>query len=578
MYISLAGNGTVGGVASADEDILRFDGTNWNLFFDGSDVGVGSLDTFGFALLNSNTALFTFNNGITLGGVAYTARDIVRFDATSFGANTAGTFSMYLNGVDVGLDVTAENLDAVTVLPDGRVLISTTGNPSVPGMTGNDEDILAFTPTTLGNITSGTWAMYFDGSDVGLSTSSSEDIDALDVTANGDIYLSTLGAFSVTGVSGANNDIFICSPTSLGDVTACNFQPALYFDGSTWALGTNNIDAFNMLTLGPVPTATPTNTPAPTSTSTNTPTFTSTPTSTNTPTNTPTFTLTPTFDPLATSTFTPTSTNTPTDTPTFTPTPTAVQSNQSIYVTLSGGQTVGGIVSEDVDIIFFDGTSWSMFFDSSDVGITTSSQDVNDFVIVDPGTLLLTFNTALTIGGISVDPWDVVQFNATSLGDVTAGTFSMYLDGEDVGLDSVEGMIDALDLLPDGQVLISTSGNPSTPGITALDEDILAFTPATLGDVTSGTWSMYFDGSAVGLADSSGEDTSGLDVTSTGDIYLSVATSFTVTGISGLNEDVFVCVPASLGDVTACNYLPTLYFDGSIWALDTNAVDGIHIP
>jgi hypothetical protein len=598
MYISLASNGTVGGVASADEDILLFNGTSWSLFFDGSDVGVSSLDAFGFSLLNPTTALFTFNAGITLGGVTYAPNDILRFDATSFGATTAGTFSMYLDGSDVGLDVTAENLDSVAVLPDGRILISTTGNPSVPGVTGNDEDVLAFTPTSLGDITSGTWEMYFDGSDVGLSTSSSEDIDALDVI-EGNVYLSTLGAFSVTGATGANNDIFICFPTSLGANTACTFQSEHYFTGSTWGLGTNNIDAFNFLSFGPSPTNTPTPTdlpldtptftPTPTGLPLDTPTFTPTPTGlpldtptftptpTGLPLDTPTFTPTPTGLPLDTPTFTPT--NTPFDTPTFTPTSTPVQSSQSIYISLNGGGTVGGVAAEDVDIVYFDGTNWSQFFDSSDVGITTSGQDTDDFVIVDSSTLLLTFDTALTIGGMAVDPWDVVQFNATSLGSTTAGTFSMYLDGEDVGLDSAEGIIDALDLLPDGRVLISTSSNPSVPGVTgALDEDILAFTPTTLGDATSGTWAMYFDGSDVGLADSGGEDISGLYVAPNGDIYLSVTTSFAVTGVSGLNEDVFVCVPTSLGDVTACDYQPTLYFDGSVWALDSNAVDGIQIP
>ena len=89
---------------------------------------------------------------------------------------------------------------------------------------------------------------------------------------------------------------------------------------------------------------------------------------------------------------------------------------------------------------------------------------------------------------------------------------------------------------------------------------------------------MYFDGSDVGLADNGGEDTSGLDVASNGNIYLSTITSFAVTGVSGLNEDVFVCAPTSLGDVTACNYQPALFFDGSVWTLDANAVDGIHIP
>ena len=79
-----------------------------------------------------------------------------------------------------------------------------------------DEDILAFTPTTLGANTSGTWAMYFDGSDVGLAETNNEDIDALDVAANGDIYLSTIGVFSVTGVSGDDEDVFVCAPDFTG--------------------------------------------------------------------------------------------------------------------------------------------------------------------------------------------------------------------------------------------------------------------------------------------------------------------------------------------------------------------------
>jgi hypothetical protein len=106
-----------------------------------------------------------------------------------------------------------------------------------------------FTPILLdgyGEIINGTWAMYFDGSDVGLAENSNEDIDALDVIDN-KIYLSTLGKFSVNGLIGADEDIFVCEATSLGDVTACHYSSELYFDGSTWGLTANNVDAFNFL-------------------------------------------------------------------------------------------------------------------------------------------------------------------------------------------------------------------------------------------------------------------------------------------------------------------------------------------
>jgi hypothetical protein len=85
--------------------------------------------------------------------------------------------------------------------------------------------------------------MYFDGSDVGLNTSSTEDVDGVDVTDDGAIYLTTLGNFSVNGVSGAMEDIFVCTPTSLGNTTACTFSSALFFDGSIWGLAGNNVDA-----------------------------------------------------------------------------------------------------------------------------------------------------------------------------------------------------------------------------------------------------------------------------------------------------------------------------------------------
>ena len=325
LYASFASNGSVGGVSFADEDVLKFDGSTWSLFFDGSDVGVGSADVFAFHPLDQDSFLLAFTAAVTVGGQTYAPTDIVRFDATSLGVNTAGTFSLYFNGIDVGFDATSENIDALDILLDGRILISTTGNPTVPGLSGlADEDILAFTPATLGTTTSGTWAWYFDGSDLALG-SSSEDIDALDIDPNGTIYLSTLGDFAVTGISGFDEDIFVCSPTSLGSVTACNFSSTLFFDGSTWGLSANDVDAFHLLESGTIPTATPTNSATPT----NTPTIGPSPTPTDTPTHTPTplatFTHTPTFTPTDTPTagpsFTPTNTNTPS--PTFTASPTS---------------------------------------------------------------------------------------------------------------------------------------------------------------------------------------------------------------------------------------------------------------
>ena len=111
------------------------------------------------------------------------------------------------------------------------------------GITGADEDLLAFAPTTLGTTTAGSFAMWFDGSDVGL-TANKEDIDAVSVDAEtATSTVSTLGAFAVTGASGDGDDVSRCTPSSLGSVTTCSFDPGLFVDGSALGLAGYGIDA-----------------------------------------------------------------------------------------------------------------------------------------------------------------------------------------------------------------------------------------------------------------------------------------------------------------------------------------------
>ena len=108
-------------MAFADEDILQFDGTTWSLFFDGSDVGLP--DRCGcICLLQSGCGYDpdVIRRERHAGRGDIYAQGYRRFDATSLGSTTAGTFSMYFNGVDVGLSASAENIDALDVLPDGQ--------------------------------------------------------------------------------------------------------------------------------------------------------------------------------------------------------------------------------------------------------------------------------------------------------------------------------------------------------------------------------------------------------------------------------------------------------------------------
>ncbi len=234
IYVSSTTNGTAGGVTFDDEDILAFNTTTstWSMHFDGSDVGVtGDVDAS--ASLADGSLLLSLETAATVGSLGTVDdSDIIRFVPTSLGATTAGSFEWYFDGSDVGLTTNNEDVDAIDFAPDGRLVLSTVGTFSVTGASGEDEDLAAFSATALGSTTSGTWSFYFDGSDVALNTATTEDVNGVWVDpANNQIYLTTLGAFSVTGVSGDGADIFICTPGSLGSTTTCTFT--MYWDGST---------------------------------------------------------------------------------------------------------------------------------------------------------------------------------------------------------------------------------------------------------------------------------------------------------------------------------------------------------
>lgn len=240
LYFSLLQNGNVGALTGVrDEDIVAFDGTAFTLYFDGSAVGVtGDIDAF--HIRSSGTILMSFDNALSVPGIAGTVddSDLVEFDPAT------GTFTLFFQGADVGLTTNGEDIDAISELADGRLIVSVNGSATVPGVSVkiNDEDMLIFTPTSLGANTSGTWAFYFDGSDVGLTG----DINGAAVAEGGDIYLSMDASFSVPGLTGDDEDVFVCHPTALGEKTACSFTPALFFDGSLYGLSSNNIDAIDL--------------------------------------------------------------------------------------------------------------------------------------------------------------------------------------------------------------------------------------------------------------------------------------------------------------------------------------------
>jgi hypothetical protein len=66
------------------------------------------------------------------------------------------------------------------------------------------------------------------------------------VGSAGEIYLSTIGNFSVPGRSGANEDVFVFKPTRTGSTTQGSYDTVLYFDGSAAGLGSFDVKAIHV--------------------------------------------------------------------------------------------------------------------------------------------------------------------------------------------------------------------------------------------------------------------------------------------------------------------------------------------
>jgi hypothetical protein len=246
LYLSFKKTATLpGGLTVANEDIVEFDGTNFTLVFDGSDVGLASTNVDALAIIGTNEILLSFRAPETIPGITGTVQDtdIVKFTATQLGDTTSGTFEFFFRGSDFGLSPTAEDIDAIDVHPDGRLIVSTIGNFDVPGLTGRDEDLLAFTPDTPGDYSAGTLAFYIDGSDVEIGR---EDVYGVALDPNGDIHLSVTNDFAVTGVSGDDEDVFTLMPTQTGSTSAGTYNSTLLFDGSQFALDALDVNGIDI--------------------------------------------------------------------------------------------------------------------------------------------------------------------------------------------------------------------------------------------------------------------------------------------------------------------------------------------
>ncbi len=248
-------------------------------------------------------------------------------------------------------------------------------------------------------------------------------------------------------------------------------------------------------------------------------------------------------------------------------------------ITTASASVLGGLSANRNDILAFDGQGFSTWLNGNASGLNGAV--LRDFHILNTNEVLVAFQTPVTLSGIAFDDSDLARLTRNANG----WTVSMAFDGSDVGLTTSGEAIDAVTGLADGSLLLSTRGSGSVPlgsgSLSFAAEDVLRFVPTNLGATTTGAWSLWADLSDVGLTSSSNNVTA-LDVGSDGRVFLTTQGTFSSgggsTSLSAANEDVFVFRPTTLGSTTSGTFSPSLFFDGSLYGLGSNALVGFDLP
>jgi hypothetical protein len=235
---------------------------------------------------------------------------------------------------------------------------------------------------------------------------------------------------------------------------------------------------------------------------------------------------------------------------------------------------------------------YEFLLDGSDVGLNAGGDNIDAFALLPDGSILVSTSGTYSVQaeynepGVGTGNWlrgsgeDILRFAPTSTGTDSTGTWELYFDGSDVKLNGSAGNVDALAVLPDGNLLISVTGSPKLPGIArpVKPADVVRFVPASLGDETAGAWSLYFRGADVGLT-TAGENVDAISVT-LGDslvptLLLSTRGVFSAGRLSGGGEDVFAFTFTSQpGAPTRGTFASELVVDGSRYGLAGLNLDG----
>ncbi len=404
--VSLPGFGTV-----ADEDVVFWNNGSWLLWFDGSTHGVAG-DIGAVSVAGTTMYFSTKNNAVPPGaGGPGDNADIYRWNGGSSYTRmvdaSAAPYNLPNSGSGTG--PTNPNVDGlIWVGPNDFYLSFSNTTTTMPGGLGavQDEDVVHWT---------GSWSVWFDGTAHGL-TSNALDLDAIAFASGAlappppppvppapPLEFSTLGNTNPPGVSGTADDADIYRWDGA-------YSRALDLSAAPYNLpGNANVDGFDRVNA------------------------------------------------------------------------------TQFYVSFSAANTtVPGLGAvQDEDVLFWNGSAWSVWFNGTAHGLTAADADLDAISIVG-STLYFSTLGSINPPGVTgtADNSDIYSWNGSAYARVWDATAN--------GLPAATNV--------DGYVRVSAtqfylSFSPATTAVSGLgtveDEDVVYR--------NGSTWSVYFDGTAHGL-------------------------------------------------------------------------------
>jgi hypothetical protein len=176
-----------------------------------------------------------------------------------------------------------------------------------------------------------------------------------------------------------------------------------------------------------------------------------------------------------------------------------VSANQ-FYLSFSGTVTITlpgpDLTVADEDVVYYNAGTWTLFFDGSANGLPTGDFDLDAISIVGGTLYFSTDNANVPTGaGGTSDDADIYVWNGGS-------SYTRVFDASALGWSTAN--VDGFVRIDATHFYVSYSGDTTVTGLGAVqDEDVVYY--------NNGTWSLYFDGTSLGLTDGT-EDVDAFDL------------------------------------------------------------------